>query len=454
MSDYLTERILDVSVCADSENLIADLEAQVASDLVPGHTPVRFAITDSRDSRWRCDVGIHVGGAIGDSVFTFERRAGEDSSSFNVVMLVPTGIGAEIGGHAGDATPAATLLASVCDTLITHPNVFNAADMIQVPDNALYVEGSVITRLMMGTVRLQRSRENRLLVLIQRHEERMFTDAAINAVNAARAYYGLRVDEVIIIDPEFRMVADFSPSGIAAGRVDGLSNIWSALDSRLGHFDAVAISSVIDAPIEFHRDYYDSEGRMINPWGGVEAMLTHAISLKYGLATAHSPMLESKEIADLDLGVVDSRMAPEVVSDTFFQSVLRGLQRSPHIVSNSVDMASTIGSEGVSCLVIPDGCLGLPTLAALQQGVPVVVVRENRNIMRNQLRDLPWNDGQFIEAENYWEAAGIVSSLKLGLDPHSIRRPIRQVKVTGHQNRGLSDNGDPVGSKVVSAKRK
>jgi hypothetical protein len=25
----------------------------------------------------------------------------------------------------------------------------------------------------------------------------------------------------------------------------------------------------------------------------------------------------------------------------------------------------------VSCLVIPDGCLGLPTLAALEQGIPV-----------------------------------------------------------------------------------
>jgi len=37
----------------------------------------------------------------------------------------------------------------------------------------------------------------------------------------------------------------------------------------------------------------------------------------------------------------------------------------------------------VSCLVIPDGCVGLPRLAALEQGIPVIAVKENRNRMRN-----------------------------------------------------------------------
>ena len=430
MSDYLTERILDLPGRADSQNLIEDLEAQVQADLAPGHTPVRFAVTDSRDSRWRCDVGVHVGGLNGDSIFRFQRRSREDRGLFNVVMLVPTGIGAEIGGHAGDATPAATLLAGVCDTLITHPNVFNAADMIQIPSNALYVEGSVISRLLMGTVRLERSRANRVLVLIQNHEDHVFTDAAINSVNAARSYYGLRVSEVVVIDQLFKMTASYSPSGVAAGRVDGLSHIWEALDSRHGEFDAIAISSVIDAPLEYHLDYYDSAGRMINPWGGVEAILTHAISLRYGIPTAHSPMLESKEIADLDLGVVDSRMAAEVVSVTFFQSVLRGLQQSPRIVPNAAAGAEAIGVEAISCLVIPDGCMGLPTLAAVRPGIPVIAVRENRNIMRNDLAELPWSDGQLITVENYWEAAGVIAGLKAGLDPFAVRRPIPGVNAS------------------------
>ena len=62
-----------------------------------------------------------------------------DSLLLNVVMLVPTGIGCEIGGHAGDAGPAARLLATVCDRLILHPNVVNGSDLNEMPENALYV---------------------------------------------------------------------------------------------------------------------------------------------------------------------------------------------------------------------------------------------------------------------------------------------------------------------------
>lgn len=42
---------------------------------------------------------------------------------YTSVMIVPTGVGAAIGGYAGDALPVARALASVVDCLITHPNV-------------------------------------------------------------------------------------------------------------------------------------------------------------------------------------------------------------------------------------------------------------------------------------------------------------------------------------------
>ena len=429
MSDYVTERSIQIEVDPTHPDILGQVRTAVKRRMGASETPIRFAVTNSDGGNWACELGTLISEVQEDGVFHFNPRSHEDTSSFNVVMLVPTGIGADIGGHAGDATPAAALLATVCDSLITHPNVFNASDMIQIPANALYVEGSVLTRMVMGTARLLRARSNRVLALIQSHEDHMFTDAAINAVNAARAYYGLHVTEVITIDPRFRMIAEYSPSGTASGRVEGLDYIWEELDARGGTFDAVAISSVIEVPLEYHEDYYERQGNMINPWGGVEAMLTHTISLKYGVPAAHSPMFESREVADLDLGVVDPRMAAEVVSVTFLQSILRGLQSSPRIVGQGTVVGDTLGIESISCLVIPDGCLGLPTLAALQQGIPVIAVRENRNIMRNDLANLPWRDGQLIMVDNYWEAAGVIASLRMGLNPYSVRRPLGRVKV-------------------------
>jgi hypothetical protein len=42
---------------------------------------------------------------------------------YTSVLIVPTGVGAAIGGFAGDALPVARTLAAVADCVISHPNV-------------------------------------------------------------------------------------------------------------------------------------------------------------------------------------------------------------------------------------------------------------------------------------------------------------------------------------------
>ena len=448
MSNYLAEINTQIAVDLESPDLAGQVAAQLCDALDVDESPVRFAVTESNGGLWSCEVGYLAEDGQPESIFDSKRRTRDGDDSFNVVMLVPTGIGAEIGGHAGDATPSATLLASVCDTLVTHPNVLNASDLIQVPPNALYVEGSVISRLLMGTVGLRRTRTNRVLVVIQDHNDKMFKDATYNAVNAARATYGLKVCDIVEVDRAFRMVAEHSASGTAAGQVHGLDYLWSALDRYSGEYDAVAISSVIEVPSHFHVDYYKLQGAMVNPWGGVEAMLTHAVSSRYGVPAAHAPMLESRKIAELDLGIVDSRMAAEVISLTFLQSVLRGLQFAPRLSPASEERSASMLTAGdISCVVIPDGCIGLPTIAALEQGITVVAVKENRNIMRNDLSALPWKAGQFIQVDNYWEAAGLLAAMRAGIDPGSVRRPFESI---GMKTGGTFDGTRINGSHLVS----
>lgn len=447
MPDYLYEKTLQTSVDTASANLIGQLEGQVMAQLPADETPVRLAVTESEAGQWTCEIGLLVGPERPESVFRFTPRAREHETAFNVVMLVPTGIGAEIGGHAGDATPAATLLASVCDTLITHPNVLNASDIIQIPPNALYVEGSVITRLLMGTVGLERIRGNRLLVVMQAHQDELFTNAAINSVNAARASYGLQVTEIVEIDPGFRMVSEYTSTGAAAGKVEGLGYLWDILDRRAGEFDAVAITSVVEVPPHYHREYYERRGQMVNPWGGVEAILTHAISSKYMVPAAHSPMFESREIAELDVGVVDPRMAAEVVSITFLQSVLRGLQHSPRIPALTAAPVSgpLLTVDDIGALVVPSGCLGLPTLAALAQRIPVIEVEGNTTLLRNDLARLAWSPDRFFRVRNYLEAAGLLAALRLGLAREAVERPLSEVPL----RRIASSLNDRSGSAVA-----
>jgi hypothetical protein len=435
---HLYEKEIIIPVLKEHRNLLFELSDMVFNHLAGSEIPIRFVITKTDDNSYCCELGVlscaNSGAAIDrDKIFAFKKREGENVDEFTAVLIVPTGIGAEIGGHSGDAGAVARLVAASCDNLITHPNVVNASDINELPENGLYVEGSVITRLLMGTVGLQRVRSNRVLLVVDKHDDRLFYESAINAASAARSAMGINCPKVIIMDDKMSMRSLYSSSGRAVGRIDDFNRVCELLEERRNEYDAVALSSVIRVPERFHKDYYVDD--MINPWGGVEAMLTHTISLMFEVPSAHSPMLESRSILDLELGVVDPRKAAEIISVTFLHSVLKGLHKSPRIVSSStMSQPNVLTATDVSCLIIPDGCVGLPTLAALEQGIPVIAVRENRNHMENKLENLPFLPGKLFMVDNYLEAIGVISAMKAGVDVSSVRRPLDHTVVSEYRS--------------------
>ncbi|MFM7164928.1 MAG: DUF3326 domain-containing protein [Planctomycetaceae bacterium] len=421
------------------QEFLDHLQHSVASRLGSSERLVRFVVADNRTETLNCELGVISGSATSrqPSPFKFRRRSYSNNRAFNAVFLIPTGIGAELGGHSGDAGPVARLLGSCCDHLITHPNVGNAADINELPSNAHYVEGSIITDLMMGSVCLQPVRSNRVLLLMEQHPDPWFMDATVNMASAARAAAGIHITEAVVLPRNFSMRSEYSESGRAAGVVEGLDVVYDCLRSRQGTFDAVAVASLIKVPSHYHRQYFDdSRDEMVNPWGGVEAMLTHAISRDFRIPAAHAPMMTSRDVQTMDFGPVDPRKAAEPVSATYLFSVLKGLHRSPRILPPETSVCSDVlSAENLHCLVIPDGCIGLPTLAALAQGIPVISVRGNRNCLPNQLAKLPGASDGIHFVDNYLEAAGLLMAMKAGVSRESVVRPIAPTKVVREQNR-------------------
>ena len=434
---YLEEHEIIIPLSYSNESLLIYFERAIRDHLPDGYTPIRFIITKTDKEGYRCELGVLAGAnEVPEEqpipIFKFLSRQWENTDQFNAVLLVPTGIGAEIGGHAGDACPVARLLASACDTLITHPNVVNASDINELPENGLYVEGSVISRLLMGTIGLQKVRSNRVLLLIDEHNDSQISAFAINAASAARAVFGMNCVRILKMDPPIKMEARYSSSGSAVGQVFDLEKLCRLINRYREEFDAVAIASVIGIQQDLLEKYFHSSGEIVNPWGGVEALLTHAISMIFNVPSAHAPMVESLEVLNIPLGVVDPRMSAEAISCAFLHCVLKGLHRSPKIVDNP-DMfirSGVISAADVSCLIIPDGCVGLPTLAAMEQGIPVIAVRENRNLMRNNLEALPFAPGKLVIVDNYLEAAGVMMALKSGVSLPSVRRPLEDTVVS------------------------
>ena len=432
----LSEKRIQIPKPCNNLNLLDYIKDIISEEMAEDEIPVRVAVTQTRDDSYMCELGTLAGLDERNlvplnSIFDFKRRDYEHTDQFNAVLIVPTGIGAELGGHSGDAGPLARLIAQSCDNLITHPNVVNASDINELPENGLYIEGSVISRLLMGSVGLQKVRSNRVMMVMDEHEHAFFHEAAVNSASAARAALGLDCPLVVKMKDRILMRALYAESGRAVGSIEFLERLFEVLHEYKDQFDAVALSSVIQVPSHFHSDYFQEEMYdMVNPWGGVEAMLTHAVSTLFNIPSAHSPMMSSKEVLDMDVGVVDPRKSAEAVSTTYLHCILKGLQKSPKIVCNPSIHNSNglLTAADVSCMIIPQGCIGLPTLAALEQGIPVIAVK-NDNCMQNRLEELPFKSGKFFVANNYLEAVGIMTAIKAGVAIDTVRRPLPATRI-------------------------
>ena len=200
---HLLEKQFSVPLVPGNQGLIEHLEKALSFQLKENESPVRLVIAGIDDGKYLCEVGCLVDSDLPESqsIFSFRQRPRSTGEKFNTVFIVPTGVGAEVGGHAGDATPAAQLLASCCDQLITHPNVVNASDINEIPANAHYVEGSVLCRLLMGAVGLEPAKANRLAVVFDAQPDAMIENLVLNTVEAARTTYGLECTGQYRLDP-------------------------------------------------------------------------------------------------------------------------------------------------------------------------------------------------------------------------------------------------------------
>jgi hypothetical protein len=324
----------------------------------------------------------------------------------NAVMVIPTGIGAEIGGHAGDGSPAAKLIASCCDKLIVHPNVVNASDINEMTYNMLYVEGSTLDRFLRGEIFLKEVFYNKILLVVNKPVD----NDTINAVNAAMVTIGAAI-QIVELETPLEMTGYYK-NGKADGMVTGYLELVEQIKDY--NFDALAIQTNIKVDKETKLNYLRSGG--VNPWGGIEAIASKLISDKLDKPIAHSPYVNWNSQDDLNdfNDIVDPRMAAEMVSVCYLHCILKGLHKAPRI-----DYNKGMSVDDIDFLISPINCVGEPHIACMAAGIPIIAVRENKTVLNDEMPD------SFIIVDNYLEAAGLLMAYKAGVNPKSVRRPIQ-----------------------------
>jgi Protein of unknown function (DUF3326) len=339
-----------------------------------------------------------------------------------VVSIIPTGIGCELGGYAGDAAPATNLLAATADYLVTNPNAVNASNFISMADNVLYTEGMCIDLLMKGAVDLRVPHGNRLGLVIEKSSPEHL-DVVFNVVNTVRAVHGIDVVDCVITDEPVGSHCVENGSGAFVGTVDRPDVLFDACERLIARgANAIAVTTNIqDLPPEEYVKHFD--GEYPNPLGGVEAVISHLIVNRFQLPAAHAPMINTKELALTDL-VVDARGAGEMASASGLACTLIGLRRAPQISkARCFNPADVVNVHNVLALVCPAGALGgIPAIYANKYGLPIVAVQENRTILGVPGSALGFD--QVIEVGNYLEAAGVLLALRKGISLGGVRRPL------------------------------
>ena len=158
-----------------------------------------------------------------------------------VLSIIPTGVGCNIGGYAGDAAPATRLLATAIDYLITNPNAVNASDFIVLDRNVVYTEGASIDLFCQGLVNLHIPYSNRVGLIIEKTGTQEL-DVLFNILNTVRAVYGVNITDYVITDELIGSRCRENSAGAFVGTIDHPHALFAACDQLIARgVDAIAM---------------------------------------------------------------------------------------------------------------------------------------------------------------------------------------------------------------------
>ena len=334
---------------------------------------------------------------------------------YTVVLIIPTGIGAAIGGYAGDGLPVARAIAQVADTLITHPNVLNGAQLYWPMSNTLYVEGFALDQLATGNWGLQPVHHNRVGLLLDQAIEPELRLRHLQVADAARATLGLTLTDYVVTDAPLNVAIRTSKSGASWGTIGNPDSLLRAAERLIKDAKAEAIAVVARFPEPENSSVLAAyrHGQGVDPLAGAEAVISHLIVRTFQIPCAHAPALSPLAI-DPELS---PRSAAEELGYTFLPCVLAGLSRAPQFVT--APTSGTIWADQVDAIVVPaTACGGAAVLSFGSTPTQIIAVGENQTRMQVTPELLGI---KAIQVNSYLEALGILVAHKAGVDPNSLR---------------------------------
>ncbi len=339
------------------------------------------------------------------------------------ILVIPTGIGCEVGGFAGDALPAAKLLASASGCLVTHPNVMNGGALSEKDERIFYVEGYSLDRFAKAEIGLKKVNQQKIGIIFDKNIEKNLLIRHLQVADACIASLGIDIASYMITDEPVGIVISDELSGLSSGYIRNPDTLINAGKSLIKQgITAIAIVTRFPDEVDIENVNLYREGKGIDVIAGVEAVISHLISKYLKVPCAHAPAL-----APIDLKVnLDPRAAAEEIGYTFLPSVLIGLSTAPDLIDlPNVNSNISVYPNEIQSIIVPSGALGgEAVLACMERDLNVIAV-QNKGVLNVSSK---WFDyKKLFEVNNYLEAAGLLIAIREGINYKSIKRPLNSI---------------------------
>ncbi|MDO5437352.1 MAG: DUF3326 domain-containing protein [bacterium] len=309
-----------------------------------------------------------------------------------VAISIPTGVGAQIGGFAGDGGKIAKMFSKHFNVLV-HPNVVNGGILSGMNPNILYAEGFAYDEFFKGNISLiplGEFEENKIGVIFDKSIPDEILNVHLNTISAAKEVMGLDIPYYEITKEEAG-VEFFIKNEISTGI---LRNEKTLLDSAKNLIkkgcNAIAVVCYFNDDAD---DEKYEEGTGVDPIGGIEAVISHYLTKELMIPIAHAPAFSEIEISKK---ISNPKVASENISSTYLPCILTGLSKAPAIDKKG---EKGLKNKDIEALIIPYKAFGgIAPLAALENGISVIAVK---NEIKGGLSCKDIKANGIIEYESY-----------------------------------------------------
>ncbi|MBD1870341.1 DUF3326 domain-containing protein [Cyanobacteria bacterium FACHB-471] len=346
---------------------------------------------------------------------------------YTTVLIVPTGIGASVGGYAGDALPVARAIAQVSDRLITHPNVLNGAQLYWPLPNAFYVEGYGLDQFAAGNWGLRPVHQNRVGLVLDQGIEPELRLRHLQVADATRATLGLSLTDYVVTDMPLGVELRQAASGATWGTIQHPDSLLRATEKLIKQAGAEAIAVVARFPDDTGSEALQAyrHGQGVDPLAGAEAVISHLVVRTFQIPCAHAPALSPLPLDPK----LSPRSAAEEVGYTFLPCVLVGLSRAPQFVKSSAQLLAQpdhLWAAQVDALIVPSSACGGSAVLSLSHTAQIIAVHDNKTRMQSYPDALGISA---LQVNSYLEALGVLVSHRAGISPAALQPQMGSIEL-------------------------